>query len=80
MENKSSYSPWSPNQKNNVNAIHTATHLPQKVENVFLIMANQNEKIKKSNSELVLFINKLQEDNAFLLYIPVLAVLLPAKQ
>lgn len=43
-------------------------------------MANQKEKIKKSNSELVLFINKLQEDNAFLLYIPVLAVLLPAKQ
>lgn len=35
---------------------------------------------KKSNSELVLFINKLQEDNAFLLYFPVEAVLLPTKQ
>lgn len=41
MENSLLTFTQNPNQKNKVNTIHTATHLPRKAENAFLIMANQ---------------------------------------
>lgn len=58
-----------------VNTTHSVMHLSQKVEN----SCRSDGENKRPNFELVLCINILQEDN-FLLYFPVVAVLFPAKQ